>query len=321
MGTSYSVIAIDPVKSTLLQASIDSLLVKINAEVNTYDSTSMISLLNNCDSIKLPIINETNQLISARGGHLAANLALAIRPMELSGGAFDPTIGPLTEYYGFGASMRTDADVNDEEVQRLLSFVGFSNIILDTLTTGGLELSIAKKGVRLDLSAIAKGYAVDQISHLIERDFKSTSFFVEIGGEARAKGFSPRGTEWTIGINTPLENAGITDFELVIGVKNAAIATSGNYRNRRIIDGKAFVHTIDPKTGMAKASSLLSATVIAENCASADAFATACMASAENAEDVLAKAGLSGCLIYAQTDSTFETRFVGDFQRYVLTSN
>jgi len=320
MGTTYSVTVIDPIFSDEIQPSIDSLLIEINREVNTYDSTSMISELNRGNQIILPIIFETARLISERGGHFAANLALAINPIRLSNGSFEPTIGPLTEYYGFGASRRDESAVNEEEIQQLLSLVGFGNVLLDTLDEGLMKVSVARKGVRLDLSAIAKGYAVDQVAHLLQTNFKSNSFLVEIGGETRAAGHSPRGSDWTIGINRPLENAGLTDFEMIIGVKNAAIASSGNYRNRRIIDGVPFVHTIDPKTGEAKPSALLSATVIADNCATADAFATASMASAENAEKVLAKAGLSACLIFAESDSTFETRFVGDFQEYIIST-
>ncbi|MFK8057203.1 MAG: FAD:protein FMN transferase [Saprospiraceae bacterium] len=320
MGTSYHVTVIDP-SSSEVRKSVDSLLVEINREVNTYDENSLISRLNKGDTIALPVITNPNQLISAIGGHLAANLQLALKPMSLSSGAFDPTVGPLTEYYGFGASKREGDPVDPAEIKRLLQFVGFSNIHIDSIGSDQLQVNIARLGVRLDLSAIAKGYAVDQLAHLMEERFKSTSYFVEIGGETRAAGRSPRDAKWTIGVNRPQEGASLSDLELIIGISNAAIATSGNYRNRRIIDGKSFVHTIDPQTGIAKPSSLLSATVVASDCATADAFATACMASSENAEEVLAKAGLSGCLIFAESDSTFVTRYVGDFEMYVLTSN
>ena len=320
MGTSYHITAIDPI-STELKVSVDSLLVEINREVNTYDSTSLISRLNRGDTLMLPTISNAEQLISVPGGHLAANLQLALKPISLSEGAFDPTVGPLTEYYGFGASDRSNTPVAEGEIKRLLKYVGFSNIKIDTIDANALTVYVNRIGVRLDLSAIAKGYAVDQLAHLVETRFKSSSYFVEIGGETRAAGRSPRDTEWTIGVNRPQVGASVSNLELIIGISDAAIATSGNYRNRRIIDGKAFVHTIDPQTGIAKASSLLSATVVAPDCATADAFATACMASAENAEKVLAKAGLSGCLIFASKDSSFNTKYVGDFEKYVLASN
>ena len=321
MGTVYHITSINPKNPANLNRCVDSILLEINMEVNTYDSLSLISQLNNGKVIELPVILNPNRLNAQKGGHLAANLLLAQKPYEYSSGAFDPTVGPLTEYYGFGATQKVGDQVKQEEIEELLNFVGFTNILVDTVDQSQLNVRVAKKGVRLDLSAIAKGYAVDQISHLLETNFDCTSYFVEIGGETRSSGWSPRETEWTIGINKPETNASLTDIELIIGISNAAIATSGNYRNRRIIGGQSYVHTIDPQTGIAKPSKLLSATVVANDCATADAFATACMASAENAEQVLQKADLSGYLIFANGDNTFETRFVGNFEEYVFEGN
>jgi thiamine biosynthesis lipoprotein len=321
MGTSYHITTINPKNAEKLDRSVDSLLVAINIEVNTYDSLSLISQLNRGKALQLPVIRNSNNLISVEGGHLAANLLLAQKPYEYSSGAFDPTVGPLTEYYGFGASKKNSDQVDQDEIDRLLDFVGFSNILIDTVNQNELNVRISKLGVRLDLSAIAKGYAVDQIANLLVSEFDCTSYFVEIGGETRTSGWSPRETEWTIGVSKPTPNASLSEIELIIGISNAAIATSGNYRNRRIIGGSAYVHTIDPQTGIAKASNLLSATVVANDCATADAFATACMASAAKAEQLLIKADLSGFLIFAESDSTFETRFVGNFEEYVLDSN
>ncbi len=321
MGTIYHVTAISPVNADDLKKNIDSLLVEINREVNTYDSVSLISQLNKGSILELPVVSNPNKLNSEIGAHLASNLLLAQKPYEYSLGSFDPTVGPLTEYYGFGASEKIGDQVNLDEVEKLLQYIGFSNILVDTILQNRLSVRVAKKGVSLDLSAIAKGYAVDQISHSLETNFNCTSYFVEIGGETRTAGRSPRGTEWTIGVSRPAIDASLSDLELIIGISNAAIATSGNYRNRRIIGGASYVHTIDPQTGIAKPSNLLSATVVANDCATADAFATACMASAERAEEMLNKAGLPGCLIFTSSDTTFETRFVGNFEEYVFEGN
>lgn len=323
MGTSYSVIAVDPAgplpTGERLQRGVDSLLEAINAEVNTYDPTSMISGLNAGDTLVLPATGRFDRLLSARGAHLAANLALAYPPYRLSGGAFDPTVGPLVEYYGFGAGMVDTSAVDTAEVERLLALVGFDNIQTDTATDGSsFQLFGGAPGARLDLSALAKGYAVDQVGWLLAERFGLGNYFVEIGGETVVRGVSPRGTPWTIGINTPEEGAAVTDLEVVLALSDAALATSGNYRNVRIRGDERYVHTIDPRTGRAEASRLLSATVVAPSCAEADAFATACMASGEEAEAVLAAAGLSGCLIFAGRAGRFDVRYVGDLEGYVV---
>ena len=323
MGTSYSVIAVDPAgelsPAARLQGRIDSLLEAINAEVNTYDPSSMISRLNAGDTLALPVVSEIDALQAAEGGHLAVNLALAEPPYRLSGGAFDPTVGPLVEYYGFGAGFVDHSAVDPEEVQRLLGLVGFANFVADTLPDGEvLRLYSSVPGARLDLSALAKGYAVDQVGHLLAGEFGLANFFVEIGGETVVRGASPRGTPWTIGINTPVEGAALTDLEVILELTDAAVATSGNYRNVRIRGGERYVHTIDPRTGSAGESRLLSASVLAPSCAVADAYATACMASGEGAEAVLAAAGLPGCLIFAARGDAFDVRYVGDFAERVV---
>ncbi len=321
MGTTYSVIVPGVGGDSGVQRAIDSLLIVINDEVSTYEPNSMISRFNDGDTIILPVVAATHAgagLHTRSGEHFAANLYLTQGPIKNTDGFFDPTVGPLVEYYGFGAKDSDTSAIDLAEVERLRQLVGMAKIYFDTLDGARqYRLFANQSGVRLDLSAIAKGYGVDQVSYLLAERFGASSYLVEIGGETRAAGASPRGDAWTVGINTPDPKAALADMELVIAITDRAIATSGNYRNVRMRGGKPIVHTLDPHSGLPRSSTLLSATVVADYCATADAYATACMASAEDAEQVLAKAGLPGCLIFATPSGDYEIRYVGEFTRYV----
>ena len=322
MGTTYSVILPGGGDGAALKAAVDSLLVAINDEVSTYEPLALISRFNRGDTLGLPVVlaeAATDALQARPGAHLAANLAIAAAPVRQSGGYFDPTVGPLVEYYGFGASALDTAAVDETEVERLRSLVGFGLVGADTSADGEtLRLYPRRAGVRLDLSASAKGYGVDQVGHLLHERYGARDYFVEIGGETRARGQSPRGTPWTVGVNTPDPGAGLRDMALVVAVSDRSLATSGNYRNVRVRGGRALVHTIDPLTGRPRSSTLLSATVAAGDCATADAYATACMASGERAPDVLAKAGLPACLIFGRADGGYDLRFYNGFDALVL---
>ena len=333
MGTTYHVTIVEQPADSNFQARIDSLLRVINQEVSTYEPQSLISRFNNGDTILLPIITDlaaAQALQTEPGAHFSANLLLAQNPIAHSNGYFDPTVGPLVEYYGFGASKPGDAPLDAAEVRRLHALTGMDKVSLDTLidapsdtltdappARSALRLSIREPGVRLDLSAIAKGYGVDQVFAFIQQQYAPADLFVEIGGEARAQGLSPRGDAWSVGINTPDPEAKLTDMVLLINLENMSIATSGNYRNMRVRGGQQIVHTVDPHTGLPRQSTLLSASVLAPDCATADAYATACMASGEDALEVLAKAGLPACLIFATPDDNYEIKYVGEFTRYV----
>ena len=290
--------------------------------MSTYEPASLISQFNRGDTVSVPVVGvraATDELQRERGAHLSANVALARAPVAATEGAFDPTVGPLVEYYGFGAEALDTSAVDEALVEQLRELVGYDLVVADTVADDkAVRLYPRRENVRLDFSALAKGYAVDQVGLLLSERFGARDYFVEIGGETRARGRSPRGSAWTVGINTPDPEAGLADMALVVGVSDASLATSGNYRNVRVRGGRALVHTIDPRTGRPRASTLLSATVLAPDCATADAYATACMASAEDAPAVLAKAQLPACLIFARPGGDYELRFVNGFETHVL---
>ena len=197
------------------------------------------------------------------------------RSMEISqetGGAFDITVAPLVNAWGFGFREGTFPD--SARVDSLLQFVGYRKV---TLTDEG---RIVKQDSRLmlDCSAVAKGYAVDVVARLlISKGVQN--FMVDIGGEVVVGGHNPQGTRWRIGINKPVDDSLSLnrDLQTVLHVSGVGIATSGNYRNYYYRDGKKYAHTIDPRTGYPVQHSILSATVIARDCMSADAYATAFM--------------------------------------------
>ena len=185
--------------------------------------------------------------------------------------AFDITVAPLVDLWGFGRQERQD--VSDSDVKKLLPAVGMDKIHLK-------EHRLTKDNslTRIDCSAIAKGFGTDKAAQvLIEHG--CTDFIVEIGGEIVTHGKNEHGEPWHIGINTPADDPDNTsnDIQQVVELKNAALATSGNYRRFYEIDGKRISHTIDPRTGYPAYSDILSATVIAPTCMQADAYATAFM--------------------------------------------
>lgn len=192
---------------------------------------------------------------------------LAINIAKLTEGAFDPTVAPLVNAWGFGFKKGTFP--SPKQVDSLRQFVGYQY-----LQVSKEKMVRTKPNVQLDFGAIAKGYAVDQVAKCLD-DAGVKNYMVEIGGEVIVKGRKPNGEEWRIGITTPTENT--EDIQAVITLNNCAMATSGNYRNFYVREGRKFAHTIDPRTGHPVQHSLLSATVIAPTCAQADAYATAFM--------------------------------------------
>lgn len=235
---------------------IDSLLQDFNQSLSTYIPDSEISQFNKGNIHKFsssyfyPVLYRSKQVF--RRTH----------------GAFDPTIAPLVNAWGFGPDKSKNPD--SSKVDSLLNFVNFNNIFFDSVSVCKM-----KKGMMLDLSAIAKGYAVDVVADFLKSK-GIEDLMVEIGGETICFGNNERGETWTIGIDDPtLSHQGKPIA--IVQVENRALATSGNYRNYYEVDGKRFSHTISPYTGFPVQHSLLSASVFAEDCMTADAYATAFM--------------------------------------------
>lgn len=265
MGTTYSVIYS---LGEDYQVAIDSLLKEINAQVNTYDPTSMISQFNDGEELVI---------WDSMPNHFQLNFSKANAVYDATNGTFDPTVMPLVSYWGFGKNKRPVEHANEDTVKLLLSYVGLNKLSIEYYKRGFAKYIKDNPNTQLDFSAIAKGYAVDQVAELLASK-GADNYLVEIGGETVVKGINSNGKVWTLGINTPKEGADPrTDFEAILQLNNKAIATSGNYRNYYEVDGKKYAHTINPKTGYSEMSNLLSASVIMDDCMSADAYATAFM--------------------------------------------
>lgn len=217
---------------------------------------------------------------------------------KLSQGAFDITVAPLVNAWGFGFKKGEFPD--SIMIDSLLQHTGFQKVRL-------INNTIIKDdpNIILNASAIAKGYAVDIIGDLLDSK-NITNYMIDIGGEVLAKGKNAKGLPWRIGINKPIDDALATnqEIELVINIENKGIATSGNYRNFYIKDGKKYAHTIHPKTGYPVQHNILAATVLADDCMTADALATTFMVLGldESLKLLTQLDGIEACFIY--TDDT-----------------
>ncbi len=303
MGTYYRITYKDPEQRNFQQA-IDSLLLALNQEVSTYIPSSMISNFN--QSVEGILLSEGGK----QKNHFLENLKAAAEIFTLTEGAFDPTIMPLGNYWGFGYTPRKPVTkVDSNLVDSLLDFVGFEKL---QLVEEGERVKLNKRspGIQLDFSALAKGYGVDAIGNLLKEN-EVNDFLVEIGGEVVARGLNKKGEPWSIGINQPSETSDLTDFVAIIPLENKGMATSGNYRNFYEVNGVKYSHTINPHTGFPERNTLLSATIIANNCMYADALATACMVLGTEAafELINSLQDVDAYLIYGLEDGSLAEKY------------
>lgn len=302
MGTTYSVIYYDD-RQRDLQASVDSLLVVFNQSVNTYLPDAEISRFNTGNSIRFqlpffyPVLKRSKEIY------------------ESCGGAFDPTVMPLVNAWGFGPAKPLHPD--SIQVDSILQFVGMDKILFN-------EDSVWKKErrVQLDFSAIAKGYGVDVVANFL-KDKGIENIFVEIGGEVVTSGSNiGERRPWQVGILDPHSTIDNQSYIAYAQLKDMALATSGNYFNFRIEDGKKFSHTIDPDTGYPVQRTILSASVFAKDCMTADAWATAFMVMGERrAKEILnSRDDINAFLTYTQEDGSLGT-FATPGIRDIITLN
>lgn len=246
--------------SELLTEKIDAELQKFNLSLNPFNPNSIISKVNK------------NEPTEADDWFIEV-FEKAREVSDHSEGAFDITCAPMINIWGFGFS-KMDS-VTPQMIDSIKQFVGYRKVRLD-----GRKVVKDDPRTLLNCSAIAKGYACDIIARLLEREGVD-NYMVEIGGEVTMKGVNQNGECWRIGINKPeVDSTGVKNDteEIVQFCKKGGIATSGNYRNYYIKDGKKYAHTIDPRTGYPSEQNILSATIVADDCITADAYATAFMA-------------------------------------------
>jgi len=308
MGTTYSIKLVEfpeGLTPEYFSESIDTLLYRLDKELmSTYAPDSELSQLN-AAKVGLPV-TVSRELITVLG--LAETLS------ELTDGAFDVTVGPLVNRWGFGPTKRRTELPSESELAALLSRVDYRNIYLDTEASQVTKLA----DVTIDLSGIAKGYGVDQVAQFFD-DSGVQSYFVEIGGELRIKGYKPGQQSWVPAIEKPVDTAPQVHSIFYANGESIAVAGSGDYRNYFDQDGVHYSHEIDPETGRPVTHNLAAVYVIDSLAARADGLATAFMVMGEEAAFALAQSeGLAVYFVSKRVDKDgFRDRYTTEFEHYL----
>ncbi len=303
-GTTYSVVYDNnrKVSPEVLKAEVEKILVDFDMSLSLYKDSSVISRLNRNEDV---IPDEYFTQVFNQSLHLS----------EMTGGAFDITVGPLVKAWGFGP----DSHKNFSEPKRdsLMKLVGMDKV---SIVNG--KLVKTDPAVNLDVNAIAQGYSVDVLcAYFDKKGFKN--YLIEIGGEVRAKG-KKAGAHWRIGIDKPFDNNNLPgeSLQAIIRISDKALATSGNYRKFYVENGIKYSHTIDPKTGYPAKNRLLSATIIAVDCSTADGIATACMVMGkEKAIDFIDNhPEFSAYFVYSDDSGNFSTWYSESLKEFISES-
>lgn len=262
MGTSWSVKAVGlpaGVSPAQLQSDIELLLKSINNQMSTWDEDSAISGYNQAKAgTRHPVPPDLYKLLD-----------FALEVARETNGAYDPTVGPLVNLWGFGPDNPDFEPPSDEAIRKTRERTGWDKLELNPEKRTVLQPG----GIYLDLSSVAKGYAVDKVAEFL-RARGVEAFLVEIGGELRARGEKPGGRAWRVAVEKPRSGPS-RQVEQVLPLRDRAMATSGDYRNFHEVDGELYSHTLDPRIGRPVEHRLASVTVLASNCMKADALATA----------------------------------------------
>ncbi len=287
-GTTYHIVY-QSLQMKNFSGEINAIFLDIDSSFSLYNPSSLVSRINNNDS-------------SARlNRHLKTLINRSMEMTVFSGSLFDITVGPLVRYYGFGNAPKTE--IKQEDIDSILQFIGSEKIRI-----AGDRLIKSDPRITIDLNAIAQGYTVDLIAGFLD-SHNVRNYLVEIGGEVRVKGVNPKHEPWRIGIDRPDEgnNSPGTQLQYIVHLNNKALATSGNYRKFYFQNGMKYSHTINPVTGKPEIHHLLSATVVSDDCATADALATCCMLMGlEKSRQKLDEINTDAILIYSSGDSSID---------------
>lgn len=310
MGTYYKVTTKYPdssVTSVMVQAIIDGALKEINQAVSTYIDDSDISIINQ---------SKANEAVRVDNEHLAFNLDRSLHWYNATHGYMDISVMPLVNYWGFGYEGKRGVNsIDSAAVDSINRYVRLNK--WDFSESGYIKKKYDEQ--QLDMSALAKGYAVDYIAHILET-LGSENYLVDIGGEVKAKGINPSGAVWSLGINTPYIEADVTDYQVAVRLEDKAMASSGNYRNYHKIQDDVYGHTIDPITGYPYQDSLLGVSIITDECIDADAIATACMAMgyAKAATFIANQPEVAACFLVGSADGDLNLKLANGFIRYLV---
>lgn len=299
MGTSWHVTVVDTLRSDAeLIALVNAELAKVDERMSTYRPDSELSRFNASGGESFRVSADT----------LAVTLA-ALEIAAQTDGAFNPAVGPLVNLWGFGPET-TQGAPSPAAIELAIAQTDLKRLMVDSEAS-----TLAKSAaISLDYSAIAKGYAVDKIVTALGQAGE-VNYLVEVGGEVRTLGKNPSGRPWRIGIEAPSLNRG--EVAAAINVSGYAVATSGDYRNYREIDGQRVSHTIDPKTGVPVRHKLASVTIVADSAMLADAYATALAVMGPERGLAFAQAtGLAAYLIVKEEDG-FGVKYSQAFEPFL----
>lgn len=306
MGTRYTVKVVGAGLDTdeqlsSLKEEIYSRLQEVDESMSTYKAESDISRFNRAESgYTVTVSGLTIQVLEE-----------ALRLNRKTSGAFDVTVGPLVDLWGFGSKGNLNQVPSQEKVSEALSKVGHSRFTFDK-TSQSLQKTQA---VEIDLSAIAKGYAVDRVAALLDQK-AIKNYLVEVGGEIRVSGRNPKGRKWSLGVELPDSLA--RRAHSIVELDSGAMATSGDYRNYYELDGQRWSHSIDPDTGFPVRHKLASVSIIAETCAEADGLATGLMVMGEDgAYEFALEHGLAVMLL-VRSGEGFEVKVTPQFNQFLV---
>ncbi|GGO80520.1 FAD:protein FMN transferase [Marinobacterium nitratireducens] len=302
MGTTFSVkwVSNDPGSVERIAPKLEQSLAAVNQSMSTYMEDSELSVLNREPAGSVTEVSEG----------LFQVLSLSQRISESSDGAFDVTVGPLVNLWGFGPDGRITHAPEQAEIDRIRAHTGYRKLHLDP---NGRKVT-RDAALYVDLSGIAKGYGVDELARVLEGEGVD-SYLVEVGGELRARGTKPDGSPWRIAIESPV--AGERDVQRIIEVHEIGVATSGDYRNYFEENGIRFSHTIDPATGRPISHKLASVTVLSPTCAEADGLATMfTVMGAERGFQYAVDNGVAAFFI-VKSDEGFVERMTPAFEPYL----
>ncbi|MEE8478712.1 MAG: FAD:protein FMN transferase [Candidatus Neomarinimicrobiota bacterium] len=278
MGTTYSIKIVTKKPQHIdinnVKIKIDSVLQVVNQQMSTYIFDSEISQFNRLTRKDWFTISTDFYNV----------IVMAQKISRLTEGAFDITVGPIKDLWGFGKDFEQNRwhPPTIQAINKTIKFIGYKNIVV-----GENSIKKVNLGIEIDLNAIAKGYGVDVVFKLLQ-DLGYANILVEIGGEVRCSGYNNEDKYWKIGIDKPiLDIIPGTEFQAAISLNNKALATSGDYRNYFKYYGKIYSHTINPTTGYPAQNNVASASIIAQDCMTADALATALMVMGEKGIELI----------------------------------
>ncbi|WP_229145714.1 FAD:protein FMN transferase [Alcanivorax sp. 1008] len=304
MGTTWSVKVVDlPENTTVpqLRADIELLLESINRQMSTYQPESDISRFNRAAA-------GTWQVLPVDFWRVAS---YSLKLAQETGGAFDPTVGPLVNLWGFGPDPKRDHPPEADKLAAVQARVGWAKVAMRAED----QALYQPGGVYFDLSAVAKGYAVDKVADLL-LGMGIDNMLVEIGGELRGHGRKPGGELWQVGVEKPLP--GVREVAHVVALRDLAIATSGDYRNYFEEGERHYSHILDPRTGYPAEHRVVSVSVLHERCADADALATALTVMGAEEGMIWAEDRKLAVLFMVKADQGVEQKMTTAFRRLAM---